>query len=264
MLKANNSFPAPGIFFSYLEFIEDRSGLFFAIKSLIDGGHFKKTDCIKDFECGPNDPRSNINNVSGTKLFEFIEVNFLKPAIAANEQLAYQAAFDISRDSALLARSVDFESNLTSESYDKVLSVGAFLSREKTKYGQTKPTDIKTLLDVIEGETVDTTTVNDRAIGAYITGIQLLRNNCFTEASNTFFEASNFSTEIVLKELFSFLSLRTASRPFIDLSKLEIGSDGIFVRGCIEMRSAKELTDLYKSRKQVLYSHIIHKGLKPT
>lgn len=262
-LQSNMRFKNSWDLLWYLEYIGDYEGLSAAIKELLTSGYFRQTRrCLRTEKCGVVNSASNLNQEDGRRLLELINRTFVSPAVTSVEALEFETAYKLAVETALLIKSIDFDSSLSPDPFDEVLAISTFLTTERLKKGLVEFDDIKSLQSAIAGEEISAAQISDKLIRNYISGLNELRAGCFTNSYSIFSKAIDQTETDGQRDLFIFLALRAVSRPFVDLRHSNINNDAIFVSDC----GRNEESSIYIQNFDSLFSNSFNRiasiGLK--
>jgi hypothetical protein len=228
-------------FITYVEILGEKEELAASLEEIIAlGGFADTTRCRGASECKPTDSEVNVIPTHMRELFQLLDRAFVRPSIraylAGNRDSATRLA-DLALDIGYL---IHTNTDRRFYYYDALLVLATFIADQPDGEPSYSSDDLYTLIQLVSDEYTEGFSVEhdpaNATIAAYVAGITKLRSGCLVEASRVFEAAAMSAVERpATAELFAFLAIRAAARPFMFPEKLvpsETDDSGLAHNGC--------------------------------
>jgi len=240
----------------YLSFVGDDRALFSALQTgLTEGVFAETTHCVIYTDCKVEEITSTVNISSQEQLIGLIYDDFIDASLYYYQHGAAAHAYRKAIDALELLRLVNFDRNLSFPRYDKALVLATFLTMPRVKSGHISNFAFDNLIEVLgtrEPEYQDFSNLeyldSDPNLSAYVDGIAQLRRRCFWQANIAFNNAAAAANHDPLRELFTFLAIRSLAAPAILEDTRQVDATGtLVVRDCDGSRPFSSYYDQFKN-----------------
>ncbi|WP_441261155.1 LysM peptidoglycan-binding domain-containing M23 family metallopeptidase [Bradyrhizobium sp. 521_C7_N1_3] len=253
----------------YLDFMGTEPVFYTAVRSALTSGALKESNpiCEKITDCEPVDKTVTLNNLNARTLFDILKRRYVDRAVRAYEDLALAEARQLVLDGMNLSRLFRISSDTdeaTVGAYNELVVPLVFLSKYATTNSLPKSSDLRALTNP-EDRNVDD--ILDGDIKTYYSALALMYEGCFSKSSVAFAQGAASANAGMVKELLSFMALRSLTTPFLAMHRRkhlqtdETKPDTVFVYDCEETIDASHFLKSYSDFGAALKQNITHPGL---
>ncbi|WP_244431902.1 M23 family metallopeptidase [Rhodopseudomonas sp. B29] len=252
----------------YLDFMGSEPAFYTAVRVALTSGALKESRpiCEKITDCEPLDKGVTLNNLNARTLFEILRRRYVDRAVKAYGELALAEARQLIMDGMSLSRLFRISSETdqaTVGAYNALVVPLVFLSKYATTNSLPKDSDLRALTSA---EDRDVDGIIDADIRAYFRALGLMYEGCYSKASVAFVRGAASANAGMIKELLSFMALRSLTTPFLPMHRREhlqvneTERGAVFVYDCQEAVNASEFLKGYSDLEMALKQNITHPG----